>query len=221
MGKRIKEVDTYIAKAPAFAKPILNEIRDRMHEAWPEIEECLKWSVPHFDHKGPILGMAAFKAHANFHFWRAPLLKDPKGYLKVVGASSMGGRKITSVKDLPPKAAMRVFIRESARLNEAGIKPPSKPRKPVKAAAVPADLMSAMKKNTRALEAFQGFSPSHKNEYVEWIAEAKQEVTRERRVKQAVEWITEAKQEATRERRVAQAIEWMAEGKSRNWKYQQ
>lgn len=200
MGKRIKEVDAYIAKAPAFAKPILKEIRDRMHDAWPEIEECLKWSVPHFDYKGPVLGMAAFRAHANFHFWRAPLLKDPKGYLKVVGPSSMGGRKITSVKDLPPKAAMRVFIRESARLNESGIKPRSKPRKPVKAAAVPADLMSAMKKNKKALGTFQGFSPSHRNEYVEWI--------------------TEAKQEATRERRLKQAIEWMAEGKPRNWKYQ-
>ena len=44
------------------------------------------------------------------------------------------------------------------------------------------------------------FPPSHKREYVEWI--------------------TEAKQEATRQRRLATAIEWMAQGKSRNWKYE-
>jgi uncharacterized protein YdeI (YjbR/CyaY-like superfamily) len=35
-----------------------------------------------------------------------------------------------------------------------------------------------------------------------------------------IEWIVEAKQEATREKRLAQAVEWMAEGKSRHWKYQ-
>lgn len=34
-----------------------------------------------------------------------------------------------------------------------------------------------------------------------------------------VEWITEAKQAATRERRLATAIEWISEGKPRNWKY--
>jgi uncharacterized protein YdeI (YjbR/CyaY-like superfamily) len=35
-----------------------------------------------------------------------------------------------------------------------------------------------------------------------------------------VEWIAEARQVATRERRIAQAVEWIAEGKSRNWKYE-
>lgn len=200
MGKRTKEIDAYIAKAPAFAKPILKEIRNRAHEAWPDIEEVLKWGVPHFDYKGPILGMAAFKAHANVVFWRAKLLKDPKGYLKIEGAKSMGGRKITSVKDLPPKAAMRSFIRESARLNEAGVKAPSKPRRPAKPKAVPADLMAAIKRNAKALETFQGFSPSHRNEYIDWI--------------------TEAKLEATRERRIAKAVELMAEKKPRHWKYQ-
>lgn len=46
---------------------------------------------------------------------------------------------------------------------------------------------------------YEGFSPSHRHEYLEWI--------------------TEAKSEDTRKRRLGQAIEWMAEGKSRNWKY--
>ena len=32
-------------------------------------------------------------------------------------------------------------------------------------------------------------------------------------------WITEAKQDATREKRIKTAVEWIAEGKIRNWKY--
>jgi uncharacterized protein YdeI (YjbR/CyaY-like superfamily) len=43
-------------------------------------------------------------------------------------------------------------------------------------------------------------SPSHRREYCEWIAGAKQE--------------------ATRERRIDKAIELLAEGKSQNWKYE-
>ncbi|HEX7914813.1 YdeI/OmpD-associated family protein [Rudaea sp.] len=58
-----------------------------------------------------------------------------------------------------------------------------------------------MKKNGKATATFAAFSPSCKREYIEWIAEAKRE--------------------ETRAKRVAQAVEWMAEGKQRNWKYQQ
>ena len=50
----------------------------------------------------------------------------------------------------------------------------------------------------QARATFAAFSPSCKREYVEWIAEAKRE--------------------ETRQRRVAQAVDWMAEGKQRNWK---
>jgi len=60
--------------------------------------------------------------------------------------------------------------------------------------------MKAIEKNKKALSAFKAFSPSHQREYIEWIADAKTE--------------------ETRDRRIAQAVEWMAEGKSRNWKYQ-
>ena len=199
MGKRTKEVDAYIAKAPAFAKPILKEIRERIHEGCPDVQEVLKWSVPHFDYKGPIAGMAAFKAHVRFGFWKSALLDDPKGLLKGEGGSAMEGRKVLTVDDLLPKRVMHGFIKQAMALNEAGVKSPSKPRGPAKPLRVPADLAAALKKNRKARETFEGFSPSHRNEYVEWL--------------------TEAKQAATRERRLAQALEWMAEGKSRHWKY--
>jgi uncharacterized protein YdeI (YjbR/CyaY-like superfamily) len=65
---------------------------------------------------------------------------------------------------------------------------------------VPADFAAALKKNKKAQATFEAFSPSHRREYLEWI--------------------TDAKQEATRQRRMTTAIEWMSEGKSLNWKYQ-
>ena len=76
------------------------------------------------------------------------------------------------------------------------VRPPARKR----ALTIPPDLSAALKKNKRALAAFEKFPPSHKREYVDWI--------------------TEAKREETRTKRLAQALEWMAEGKSRNWKYE-
>jgi uncharacterized protein YdeI (YjbR/CyaY-like superfamily) len=78
------------------------------------------------------------------------------------------------------------------------VKKPKREKRPE--AEVPVDLRAALRKNKKALATFDGFSPSHRRGYVEWI--------------------TEAKQAATRQKRVAEAVEWLAEGKARHSKYQ-
>jgi uncharacterized protein YdeI (YjbR/CyaY-like superfamily) len=196
MGTRDARVDEYIGKAPAFAKPILVEIRERVHAACPEVEETIKWRQPSFEYKGLMCGMAAFKEHCVFGYWKAPLVLGAAAE----GANAMGYRdKITSVADLPSKTAFRAHIRKAMELNAAGItvERPAKERKPE--LVVPADLAAAVKKNKKAQATFDKFSPSHRREYIEWI--------------------TEAKTDATRTKRMQQALEWLAEGKPRNWKY--
>ena len=196
MGKKDPRVDAYIAKAAAFARPILEEIRARVHAACPDVEETMKWSVPAFEYKGPFCGMAAFKKHCVFGFWKSPLVLGESG----PDDNPMGFRdKLTSLEDLPPKSAFRANVKKAMDLNDRGIKVPRAKRAAKPASEVPADFAAAVKKNKKAQSAFDAFSPSHRREYLEWI--------------------TEAKTEATRNRRVAQAIEWMAEGKPRNWKY--
>jgi hypothetical protein len=191
-------VDVYIAKSADFARPILMRLRALMHKACPTVEETIKWGMPHFEYKGVIAGMAAFKQHAAFGFWKRRLMKDPAGFFSK-GESGMGGRKIRSLDELPSDTVLLGYIREAVALNEQGAKVPRSTRKrpPVR---VPAYLAAALKRNAKARRTFGNFSASQRREYVEWL--------------------TDAKQEATRERRLASAIEWMAEGKARNWKYQ-
>jgi uncharacterized protein YdeI (YjbR/CyaY-like superfamily) len=193
-------VDAYIAKTAPFAKPILKKIRALFHKACPEIEEVMKWSFPHFEYRGIVGSMAAFKQHATFGFWKASLMKDPHGLLDADGESPMCRAKITDVSELPPDAVLIEYIREAVALNEQGVKveKPKKEKKPD--IEVPDYFQAALKKNKKALATFEAFSPSHRREYVEWIVDAKQE--------------------ATRQKRLAQAIEWLAEGRSRNWKYE-
>jgi uncharacterized protein YdeI (YjbR/CyaY-like superfamily) len=196
MGKRDPRVDAYITKSPDFAKPILTHIRDLVHAACPPVEETLKWSVPAFMYKGNLCGMAAFKRHCMFGFWKGSLIVDGTGQPVGVG---MGQLKVARVEDLPPDKALTGYIKQAMKLNEEGVKTPRAGPKEKKPLAMPASLKKALAKNRKAMAAFEAFSPSHKREYLEWI--------------------TEAKTDETRDRRIDRAIEWMAEGKPRNWKY--
>jgi uncharacterized protein YdeI (YjbR/CyaY-like superfamily) len=194
------DVDRYIEKAAPFAQPILERIRAAFHKAHPDVAETMKWSVPHFEHKGVLGSMSAFKEHVNWIFWKGKLMSDPLGIISPAGESSMTGLKLRDVKELPKEKDMVAYVREAIRLNEEGVKIERAPRQERGEAEVPPELAAALKKNAAAKKAFEAFPPSHRREYIEWI--------------------TEAKQDATRQKRLAQTIEWLAEGKSRNWKYE-
>jgi uncharacterized protein YdeI (YjbR/CyaY-like superfamily) len=195
MGTRDLRVDAYIAKSADFAKPILTHLREVVHSACPDVQETLKWSTPHFMYRGMLCSMAAFKEHCAFGFWKGSLILENGQNLEAAGQFG----RITSISDLPPKSVLAGYVKKAMALNESGVKARATPKHPKKSLRVPDYIMVALRKNKKALATFEGFSPSHKREYVEWIAEAKGEDTRKRRLEQAVEW--------------------MAEGKPRNWKY--
>ena len=196
-----RRVDEYISKSADFAKPILIHLRQLVHKTCPDVQETIKWGFPHFDYWGPMCHMASFKQHCVFGFWKAALMKDRSLIENAKSETAMGHLgKLTSLKDLPLDKKLIANIKEAMKLNDAGVKATPVKKPPVKKEIkVPDDFLAALKKNKKALATFEGFSPSHKGEYVEWIVEAKREETRNKRIKQAVEW--------------------MAEGKPRNWKY--
>ncbi len=202
MGKKIKEIDAYISKSADFAKPILKHIRELVHKACPDVEEKMKWSFPHFDYKNEMMcSMAAFKQHAVMGFWKGSIMKD-KALLEMARSEEAMGHlgKITTLKDLPSDKKLTAYIKEAMKLNELGIKLPSKPKSAEKKAIeVPDYFKKALAKNKNVLRDFENFSYSCKKEYVEWI--------------------TEAKTEETRNKRIATAVEWISEGKSRHWQY--
>ncbi len=198
MATKDPRIDAYIAKAANFAKPILKHLRKVVHTGCPKVEETMKWSMPHFDYKGMMCGMAAFKEHCAFGFWKADLILDRDKQAAKSGMGSFGC--IKSVGDLPNDKTLIGYVKKAAALNEAGIKAPGRIQ-PKKREALPSPdyFGAALKKNTKAQKTFENFSPSHRREYIEWI--------------------TEAKREETRKERLAKTIKWLSEGKPRNWKY--
>jgi len=195
-------VNLYIEKAAPFAKPVLLKIRKLIFQACPDARETIKWNFPNYEVHGSLLcSMAAFKEHCSFGFWKAPLLKDSAGILRLKNKNAMGHLdRITSLKDLPADKVLLSYLQEAALLNKNNIKV-SKPKAPAKKEpTVPKDLADALKRNKKAASFFDAFSPSNRREYIEWI--------------------NDAKTEETRYKRLTQTMEWLEEGKSRNWKYQ-
>jgi uncharacterized protein YdeI (YjbR/CyaY-like superfamily) len=200
MGTRDPRVDAYIAQSADFAQPILTHLRDVVHAACPECEETLKWSSPAFMYRGMLCGFMAFKEHLAFSFCRGALIPGLAPNSNNGGEAMGNFGRITSLKDLPGRKVLTGYIKEAMRLNEEGIVVPKVPKGPRPEATVPAELAAALTKNRKARTTFEKFSPSHRREYIEWIAEAKRE--------------------ETKVKRVAQTVEWLAEGKARNWKYE-
>jgi uncharacterized protein YdeI (YjbR/CyaY-like superfamily) len=200
MAKKDPRIDAYIAKAAPFAQPILKHIRKLVHKGCPQVEETLKWSMPHFDYKGILCGMAAHKQHCSFGFWREAELALEKSRTDSEGMGHFG--RITSLADLPDDETLIGYVRKAAELKDAGVKKPKPPaaKKQRVELEVPDYFAAALRKNKKAQQTFDGFSYSRRKDYVEWV--------------------TEAKRDETRANRLATAIEWMAEGKTRQWKSQ-
>lgn len=197
MQSRDTRVDAYIAKAPRFARAILIHLRSAILGTSPMIEETIKWGMPHYTHHGLLCGMAAFKAHCSFGFWKGAL---------VVGHAdgrddAMGDLgRITRISDLPARRTLQALVRKAMALN-AGAHPVPRPLKHAKPPLrTPAELAKILRGNARARATWAALPPSGRRDYVDWIRSAKRA--------------------DTRERRLAQAATWLAAGKSRHWKYQ-
>jgi uncharacterized protein YdeI (YjbR/CyaY-like superfamily) len=193
---RDPRVDAYIERVQPFAQEILGHVRERVHAALPDVEETLKWSAPAFTLDGKILLiLAAFKAHAAVNFWRG---KEIRGDAVDDGMGQFG--KLKALEDLPPDAELDALIRKAAELAQDAPAPRKAKHSPKPAPQMHPDFASALERAPKAKAALESFPPSAQRDYLEWIADAKQD--------------------STRTKRIASAVEWLADGKRRNWKYE-
>src|SRR5438128_1759675 len=128
-------VDAYIAQAPPFAQPILQEARSRVGKAFPNVEETIKWNVPFFLLGDKILAsMAAFKKHVKVGVWTGMMPKFVD---------------VSEVEDLPASKDFAEQLQTAAQAIDSAMtsKPPkAAPAEPVKKASAKASAKKAPKK---------------------------------------------------------------------------
>lgn len=117
-------VDEYIEKSPDFSKPILNHIREVVHECYPDMEEAIKWKFPTFMYKGKILcSIVSFKQYCSMGFWLHGEMQTIKNLETDVEKSNMFSLgKITKLEDLPSKPQLKKIILEAMELTDMGVK---------------------------------------------------------------------------------------------------
>lgn len=201
------QVDLYIARAKPFAQPILRHLRALVHQACPGVQETIKWSRPFFEYKAQILAnISAFNAHCSFGFWGQEIgaVLRQANALQKDGMGSLG--KIKSLAELPQDKQMLEWLRQAkAFIDDGHYTSPIAARNRVVKAPKPAlepppEFTAALNAHPKAHQTFHNFAPSCQREYLVWIADAKQQ--------------------ATKEKRIAQAIQMLNDGKQRHWKYQ-
>jgi len=173
-------IDTYIARAPAFARPMCRKLRALIHKAEPGITEDWKWG-PNFSTNGMVCNFGAFKRHVGLAFFNGASLKDPQRLFvrEDVPARSMRRINFFSMEDIDEPALMR-YVREAVKLN----KNRTTSRNRSQALSVPGDLKKKL--NKKAKKFFDSLSYTNRKEYVRWIETAKKEETRRARLQKTV-----------------------------------
>lgn len=157
----------------------------------------MKWSMPAYTLGGKIvLITAAFKAHLALNFWRGQELRGDAANADAMGQFGT----IKSLDELPTDAELDRLIREAAELAKSAPAPRKTKHAPKPAPELHPEFAAALANSPDAKATLDMFAPSAQRDYFEWIAEAKQD--------------------ATRAKRIATAIEWLSEGKKRHWKYE-
>ena len=199
MATKDPRIDTYIAEAPEFARPILKHLRKLIHQGCPQAVETIKWGSPFFDYHGLLCGLAAFKAHCSMFFWRDIDIGGLLPKTNTAGAGMGQFGKLTSLADLPSDTVLLTCIRRAVEQRDSPASKPKRASQRAKETPVPSDLKTALSANAKAAKTFEAFAPSHRREYIDWIEDAKRPETRERRLQTT--------------------LQWLAEGKSRNWEF--
>ena len=177
--KRAKSVGDYIASAGQWQGE-LERIREILKAT--ELKEEVKWGAPCYTLDGKhVVGMMAFKSYFGLWFHQGALLADEK---KVLMNAQEGKTKalrqwrMRSAKEIKP-ATIKRYVKEAIQLAKEGRRIAPDRNKPV---VVSAELKAALKKDKRAAASFEKMRLGLKREYADYIASAKRDDTKQRRI---------------------------------------
>ena len=177
--QRFKSVPDYLAGHGEW-KPVLERLRAVMNESG--LEETVKWGAPCYTLNGKnLVGLAAFKEFVSVWFHQGALLRDERGVL--VNAQEGRTKALRQWRfrseDEIDEALLRAYVEETIENQRQGKEIKADRNKPLQ---IPDELARTLSEPGEAGERFNALSPGKRREYAEYIAEAKREETRVRRI---------------------------------------
>lgn len=181
-----KRIDEAFDRFTGFQRKYCMHLRALIHRALPDVKEDWKWG-PNFNVRGMVCGVWGFKDHVKLVFFKGSMMKD-KYKLFNQGEDNRGNRSINFCKEdkIDDKKIIE-YLKEAAELNKKGIKLAKKEI----VFEMPGELRDALEKHKKAKAYFDSLAPSHRRDYAEYISEAKQEATRQRRLDKVLDMLTD------------------------------
>lgn len=158
------------------------------------LEETIKWGGPCYTWQNKnVAGLAAFKSYAGLWFFQGGLLKDAHGYLMNAQegvTKSLRQWRFQHIDEIPV-ALVKAYVEEALDLVKAG-KKISADTTP-KPLVLPVELATALEKDDVFRQQWNTFSLACQREFAVYIAEAKREDTRQKRLEKVTGMVAEKK----------------------------
>ena len=174
-----KSVDQFILKHREW-RSVLEILRAILQQT--DLVEEIKWGAPVYTVNGKnVVGLGAFKSYAGLWFFQGALLKDVDKVLvnaQEGKTKAMRQWRFSSIDELDKKLIGK-YVNEAIANQIQGRE--IKAAK-FKAVVIPDELLAALDSDKTLKEAYEILTPYKKNEYAEYIAEAKRVSTKEARL---------------------------------------
>lgn len=186
--KMAKSVEEYLSENPWRSS--LEKLRDILNET--ELTEELKWGTPHYTlNKKIVVGIAGFKSYAGLWFHQGVFVSDPaKVLINAQEGTTRGLRqwRFNSTDEIDPEL-VKSYVEEAIANQKAG----KEIKVQAKALVIPDILKEALASDAALSEAFDALTPGKQKEYANYIGEAKQEATQQKRKEKCIPMILEGK----------------------------
>jgi len=172
-------VDQFLAATKEW-KAELSELRAILRTT--ELEETVKWGAPVYTVDGKnVVGIGGFKSYFGLWFFQGALLADKKKML--INAQEGRTKALRQMrfrsKDDIDRKAIQAYVKEAIGLARNGVEIKPDRNKPL---TVPAELQAAFRKRGKARTSFDKMTPGKRREYAEYVASAKRDETRQKRI---------------------------------------
>lgn len=154
------------------------------------LEETLKWNAPVYTMEGKnIVGILSFKNHYALWFFNGVFHTDPLGVLQNAQEGKTMAMRHWKFKtdDVLNPESIKKYIEEAIQIEKKGLKIAG--NKTVKR-EIPIELKTLLLANPALSSEFYNLPPYKQNDYCEYIATAKREDTRERRLQKIIPMIS-------------------------------
>jgi uncharacterized protein YdeI (YjbR/CyaY-like superfamily) len=175
------KVDQYIKeKLQDWQQPIAQALRTLILSAQPELKETIKWGAPCYVGQSNVVGLVGLKNHISLWFYQGALLKDPQNVLLAASDQTKALRQIRFTHGDPiSESAITELLDQAVRHDQEGKRIKiEKKKSPEK---IPARLQSIFDQHPKAEQFYKDLAPSYQIEFVEHIASAKRESTKDKR----------------------------------------